>query len=100
MKEILISVEVTFFDIAKESFNFPISRSVRMSFWLPESNISTFSEIHILEEEIEIGKLCKAQIRLVERDFLRGKMNIGQEFRLGVYPTEIAYGRIMQLETL
>ncbi len=97
MKELFLIVDIIFFELAKENFNFPITNPIRTSFWLIDSEHSTFSEIQIQDEYIEIGKICRIGIKLLERDFLQNKIKQGAEFSLGVFPSEIAYGRVVDI---
>jgi hypothetical protein len=97
MKEILLTVELIFLGAAKENFNFPITNPVRTSFWLLNSEYSTFSEIQPKGKKIEVWQICQLEIKIVERDFLRGMLVKGGEFKLGTYPYEIAYGRIIEM---
>lgn len=99
MKEIILIVEIVFWGIAKESFKFPITNNIRTSFWLLNSELSTFSELQLLDEEIDIWEKKTALIKIVERDFLKEKLNVGSEFKLGVYPKEIAYGRVVEIKS-
>lgn len=97
MREVNLKVEITFFEGAKESFNFPIINSIRTSFWLPDSKFSTFSELSFNEEKIEVKKKYQAEIVIIERDFLIGKLEIGSEFKVGTYPKVIAEGKIVAI---
>lgn len=98
MKELILIVEIIFLDIAKENFNFPIMNNIRTSFWLLNSKLSTFSELQLLEEEIDILEKKRALIKIVEREFIKEKLNIGSEFKLGIYPKEMAYGRVIEIK--
>src|SRR5687768_8800156 len=98
MQEITLVVEILFLEIAKESFNFPISNSVRLSFWFPDGKASTFSEIQIQGERIEIGKPQVIRINLIKRDFLIDSMKVGNEFRMGTFPIAIANGKILEIK--
>lgn len=99
MKELILIVEIIFLDIAKESFNFPIMNNIRTSFWLLNSELSTFSELQLLDKEIDIWEKKTALIKIVEREFLKEKLNVGSDFKLGVYPQEMAYGRIVEIKS-
>lgn len=99
MKELILTVEIIFLDIAKESFKFPIKNNIRTSFWLLNSELSTFSELQLLDKEIDIWEKKTALIKIIERDFLKEKLNLCSEFKLGVYPQEIAYGRIVEIRS-
>ncbi len=100
MKEIILIVEIIFLDFARKSFKFPISNNIRTSFWLLDSDISTFSELQLVDEEFDIWMKQLASLRIVERDFLKEKLNVGGEFKLGVFPKEIAFGRIIDIKFL
>lgn len=95
MNELVLTVEIVFMEIAKNSFNFPITNSIRLSFWLPKQGVSTFSEIQIDNNSIEIGKPATVRLLLIERDFLINKIDIGTIFELGVFPNAIAIGHII-----
>lgn len=97
MKEINLIVDILFLESAKEKFNFPLNKSIRTSFWLPNSKISTFSEIIFENEKVELNKNYRAKIKLLERDFLRGKMLANSKFEVGSYPEKIAQGEIIKI---
>ena len=97
MKEVLLRANITFLEIAKESFNFPLNNSIRTSFWLLNSQKSTFSEIQLLDENVDILKLYEVKIKVTERDFFYDKLKNGIEFKAGTYPNEIAYGKIIEV---
>jgi hypothetical protein len=97
MKEIIFTAEIVFFERAKNYFNFPTFGPLRTSLWLPDAVASTFSEIIATENQIQIWRVCNAQIKVIERDYLKDKIIPGQEFKLGVFPLEIAYGRIFKI---
>lgn len=98
MKELTLTAEIIFFETSKKYFNFPISNSIRSSFWIKDGVISTFAEIKIENSQIEVGELVIVKIILLERDFLYNKINIGTEFKIGVFPFEIAHGTIIDLK--
>jgi hypothetical protein len=98
MKEIILIVEIIFLDIAKENFNFPIMNNLRTSFWLLNSELSTFSELQLLDKEVNIWEKNTVLIKIIERDFLKEKLYVGCEFKLGVYPKEMAYGRVVEIK--
>jgi hypothetical protein len=97
MKNITLIVEIIFFEVAKKSFNFPICHSLRTSFWLLGTEFSTFSEIQIIESNIKIWKPCLLKLITVEREFLSDKIKPDVEFKLGTYPFEIGYGKIIKI---
>jgi len=97
MKAIFFMADIIFFELSKESFRFPLINSVRTSLWLANTESSTFSEIQIKDEQVEIWKIHNVKIMLIERDFLKDKIKCGIEFKLGTYPKEIAYGRVTNL---
>lgn len=99
MKELILIVEIIFLEIASESFNFPINNSIRLSFWIPNDVVSTFSEIQVQNKNIDIGKTEIVKIKLVKRDFLENRIKKGTEFRIGVFPKEIALGKVLELQT-
>lgn len=99
MKELILNVEIIFMEIAKESFHFPVTNSIRLSFWLPEQEVSTFSEIQIKNNSIEVGKAKIVEIKLVERDFLFNKIKTGTEFKLGTFPNSIAVGKVIEVKS-
>lgn len=97
MKELILSIEVIFSKNANKYFNFPITNTVRMSFWLTDGDTSTFSEFKT-SNSVEIGSLNFAEIKIVERDFLLNKVNIGTKFKIGVFPNAIASGKIIDIK--
>lgn len=97
MNELVLTAEIVFMEIAKNSFNFPITNSIRLSFWLPEQGVSTFSEIQIDNKSIEIGKSTIVSLLLIERDFLINKIEVGTIFELGVFPNAIATGHVIEI---
>ncbi|WBV61633.1 hypothetical protein PFY12_05790 [Chryseobacterium camelliae] len=98
MRELNLIAEVVFLEIAKESFNFPITESIRLSFWIPNDKISTFSEIQIQKNAtIDINKPILVKINLLERDFLINKIKEGSEFKMGIFPKAIAFGKIIEV---
>lgn len=99
MKELILRAEVIFFKNANEYFNFPITNPIRVSFWLPNINNSTFSEFKNLNA-VEIGILNIAEIKIVERDFLLNKVKIGTKFKIGVFPDAIASGKIIAIKEM
>ena len=46
---------------------------------------------------MDIGITEIAKIKLVERDFLVNRIKNGSEFRIGVFPNEIAIGKVIDL---
>lgn len=97
MKEMLLDVEVTFIEKAKHSFNFPITNSIRTSFWLKGSNYSTFSEVQKHTEPIQSMKPYRLKIIVGGRDVVVNMLEKGKEFRLGTFPYEIAFGKIIKV---
>lgn len=97
MKEINLIVNILFLESAKEKFNFPLNNPIRSSFWLPNSTISTFSEIIFENEWVELNKNYRAKIKLLERDFLKGKILKNSKFEVGSYPEKIAQGTIIEI---
>ena len=97
MKELILTAEIVFLEAAKDSFNFPIKNSIRLSFWLPDQDKSTFSEIQIENRSIEIGTTEIVEILLAERDYLFSKINIGTNFKMGVFPKIIATGKVIDV---
>lgn len=95
MNELVLTAEIVFMEIAKNSFNFPITNSIRLSFWLPKQRVSTFSEIQIDNESIEIGKHTTVRLLLIERDFLINQIEVGTIFEMGVFPNAIATGHVI-----
>lgn len=97
MKEIIILAEILCLESATKSFNFPISNSVRISFWLKDGNHSTFSEIRLTDTKLEIGKKSIVRIQLLEQEFLKNKIKPDTEFYMGVYPQEVIIGRVIEV---
>lgn len=95
MKELILIAEIVFLEIARESFNFPITDTISLSLWIPNDELSTFCEIQVQDSGIDIGKTEIVKIKLVERDFLVNRIKSGSEFRVGVFPKEIALGKIV-----
>lgn len=98
MKELILIVEIVFLEIAKESLNFPITKPVRLSFWMPNDKVSTFSEIQIQNDNIDVGITEVVKIKLIERDFLVNRIKSGTEFRIGIFPKEIALGKVIKVQ--
>jgi len=98
MKELILITEVVFLEIAKERFNFPITNSIRSSFWISECETSTFSEIQVENKIIDIGKPEIVEIKLVEREFLLDRIKSGTKFKIGIFPNEIALGKIIEVK--
>lgn len=98
MKELVLLAEIIFLETAKNSFNFPIINSVRLSLWFPEGEASTFSEIQIQEKHLEIGKPQIVKIKLMSREFLKNKIIVGSEFKMGTFANAIALGKIVEVE--
>jgi hypothetical protein len=94
MKELILETELIFFEQAKEFFNFPISNSIRTSFWLLNDNESTPSEVFINNFIIETWKIYTLKVVVMERDFLKDVIKKGVEFKLGLFPHEMAIGKI------
>jgi hypothetical protein len=46
---------------------------------------------------VDINQTIGVQIRTVETNILAGKLKPEQEFRLGVFPMEIAIGKIKEV---
>jgi len=99
MKELILIVEIVFLEIAKESFNFPITNPIRLSFWIPGDEVSAFSEIQVQNNSIDIGRTEVAKLKLVERDFLVNRIKVDTEFRIGVFPKEIALGKVIEVQS-
>ena len=101
MREKSFKARILFYTSAKGNFNFPISGSIRVSFWLPNSTVSTFSEIAPLSitGRIDIWIPTEVRVTILERDFLQKKIIMGAEFKLGVFPHEIAHGEIIEIIT-
>ncbi len=99
MKDLLITAEIVFLEIAKDSFNFPIANSIRLSFWILDDSFSTFSEIQFQNNRIDIGKLEVVKIKLIERDFLINRIKTGTEFRMRPFPIEIALGKVIEVQS-
>ncbi|WP_288441158.1 hypothetical protein [uncultured Chryseobacterium sp.] len=98
MKERIILAEIQFNDTAQDFFNFPISNPIRISFWGEKQRLSTFSEVRVTDEPIELNKKTILEILIVDRDFLTDTLKIGNSFNLGVFPTAIARGEILDLK--
>lgn len=98
MERLSLIAEIIFLDTAKNSFNFPVRNSIRMSFWLPDDKTSTFSEIQVNNKSIELGKYEIVEIKLGDRDLLLNRLKIGAEFRMGTFPNEIAIGRAIEIK--
>ena len=99
MKELILTTEIIFLEAARERLNFPVVNSIRMSFWIPNDEFSTFSEIQFQNNRVDIGITEIAKIKLVERDFLVNRIKNGSEFRIGVFPNEIAIGKVIDLHS-
>ncbi|WP_460220180.1 hypothetical protein [Psychroserpens sp. MEBiC05023] len=98
MREIIITAEILFFELAKERFNFPIVNTIRTSFWLLESNQSTFSEILMCSKRLDVGIKSLVRIKLLEQEFLQDKIKEDVDFQIGIFPEVIAKGKILKVE--
>jgi hypothetical protein len=98
MKEKTIVCEIIFGEQARQSFKFPLTGSIRTSFWIPNSKASTFSEIEIGNRNIDVGELTTVEIKIIERDFLHDKVKVGTEFMVGTFPNSIASGKILGIQ--
>lgn len=96
MKEVSLLVQINFCELARKRFVFPLNNSIRTSFWLVDSNSSTFSEV-TFNDSIELNKNYNAKIKLVYRDFLKNKLNEKTNFEIGTYPEMIAKGIIIEV---
>ncbi|MCD2425931.1 hypothetical protein LQ567_24320 [Niabella pedocola] len=99
MKEITLTCEIVFLEIAEKYFNFPITNSIRSSFWIADDKVSTFSQIKIPDNNIVLGRTEVVEMTLIERDFLMNRIKSGTEFRMGVFPREIALGRVIKVQS-
>lgn len=99
MKELILTVEIIFLEIAQGSFNFPITNSIRLSFWITDDETSTFSELQVQNKQIDIGRSEIVKIKLIERDFLANRIERGTEFRIGIFPEAIAEGKVIKVQT-
>ena len=98
MKEILLEAKIIMFDKAQKFFKFPItSEYIRISLWLNGDKVSTFSEIRPFETPINVNISSHVTVLIVEREFLKGRLTKEVEFKLGVYPEEIATGVILSI---
>ncbi len=95
MKEFI--AEILFLEEGKRWVNFPIKNGLRLSFWLLGDKVSTPSEIELLNENIEIGKSTLIKMRIIEREFLTGRIETGTEFRIGTFPDEVAQGKVIEV---
>lgn len=99
MKELILIVEIIFLEIARGRFNFPITNSIRLSFWIPDDEVSTFSEIQVENKQIDIGRSEIVKIKLIERNFLANRIERGTEFGIGIFPEVIAIGKVIKVQT-
>ena len=97
MKEVILTAQIKFFEAAKRSFNFPLTNSIRTSFWLKGAKISTFSELKF-PHPIEIGDIYLVKIQLVERTFMKNQLKKGAEFNVGTFPDKLGSGKIKEIE--
>jgi len=97
MKELALTAEIIFLEIAEKSFRFPVTNYIRLSFWLPGDKVSTFSEVQPQGVSINIGGITIVKVGIVERDFLVDRIKVGTQFRVGVYPQEIAIGKVIEV---
>ncbi|WP_299221343.1 hypothetical protein [uncultured Aquimarina sp.] len=99
MNEIILIVDIIFLDRAKEAFNFPISNSIRTSFWIEDAENSTFSELIVENENFYLDQYYhNVKIKIVEREFLSEKLHKGVKFKIGIFPNAIAEGQIDSID--
>lgn len=99
MKNITLIADIIFLETAEKNFNFPIQNSIRISFWLPDSKGSTFSEVHFYSKNVEKEKFYRVEIIVAENDLLKDKIKENCDFYIGTYPYKIAYGKIIELKS-
>ncbi len=97
MNELILNAEIIFSEIARDSFSFPITNPIRLSFWIPGDEVSTFSEIQVENKNINIGGAEVVKIKSLERDWLVNRIERGVEFRIGIFPKEIAVGKVIEV---
>ncbi len=98
VKEIKIIADIILFSSVEKSFKFPIISKIRTSFWLPENDISTFSEFEFKKPVSSIGEIYEAKITLVKREFLNNKLNPKATFLFGTFPNAIGEGTIKEIK--
>jgi hypothetical protein len=97
MNTIFILAEIMCFETARKWIKFPIINSFRLSIWFKDAIASTPSEVQLQDESIDILKPCIVQIAIMDRDFLQGKIEVGEEFTLGTNPIRIISGKILEI---
>ena len=100
MKAIFISAELEFLESAKKAFGFPILNVIRTSFWIAGDTKTTPCQIETGNIQIEFENYNPISITVIPRDFLEDKINIGTHFKIGIYPTAIANGTILEIEKI
>ncbi len=98
MNELHLTAELVFLKVATQFFRFPVEREIRMSFWLPNALVSTPAAITNVSGAIEIGKLAVVNILVMENYFFDKIIEVGTDFRLGLFPTEFACGKVLKIE--
>jgi hypothetical protein len=96
MKTSKLQVNICFLENAKERFNFPIKNPVRISFWLLNDVQSTPCELLINGFEVDVQKKYTIEITVIEQAFLAKKLLPNRAFKIGLFPIEIASGKIIK----
>jgi hypothetical protein len=99
MQDRIFIAQVRFYETAKDFFNFPITSSIRLSFWIENQNVSTFSEVKIGGKNIKIDTVENVEIKIIDRSFLADKIFINNTFFLGIYPNAFAVGKILSIKS-
>ena len=95
MKNVIINAKVIFYKSASESFNFPIIKPIRISFWLKGDKGSIFSEIKSKNKMLSWNISYNVKIKLVETDLLKNRLKKGTDFLFGTFPNAIGKGKII-----
>ena len=99
MKNAIINAKVIFYKGASESFNFPIIKPIRISFWLKGDKGSIFSEINSKDEMFSWNIPYNVKIKLVETNLLKNRLKKGADFLFGIFPNAIGKGKIIEVKS-
>lgn len=77
---------------------FPLTRPVRISFWLKNAKGGTFSEVQIKQNErVEVGVESVVEIMIGVWPGHYDNVKVGDVFCLGTFPEVIAEGIVMKI---
>jgi hypothetical protein len=94
----MIYADVLFNEEALKKLSFPISKSIRMSFWIEGQNLPSFSEFTPQSEIVNLNKFYEAKVTLPHRPFFENVIEVGVKFFFGSHPVPIGFGIIRRVE--